>query len=107
MKMLFKYIVIIFAFVSCSENITTESIKYFAIEGKVISARNSSTIYNAKLLIDDKIVYSDTMGFYRVENISEGEYNLTVVSEHYENYVESIYLTNNIIKDIALTPSMQ
>ena len=79
-----------------------------SLSGKVIDASNGSPLIGANVMIDGTSLgaATDKNGKYLIENLTEGEYDITVSYIGYKDYKKSFKINSNqqFVKDLELQP---
>ncbi len=102
--MYLKYIITIVALIFA----TQKSIAQNKIGGNVKDAKTNENLMGANVYVSDlKLgVTTNNKGDFKIENIKNGNYLLTISLVGYTNYVQKIYLTKDTELSISLNPSV-
>ena len=81
----------------------------FVLSGKVVDAESdrgisNTEVYNQQL---DKVVLTDSEGFYTFEDIKAGTYDITIFTFEYNSQTRSIEVDDNVSFDFRLEPLSQ
>ncbi len=99
-KLVFVFTII---FIILSKNILAQT----QLSGAVKDAKNNLPLDGATLTIPDLKLraVSDSLGYYSIKNISEGNYVIEISSVGYATRIEKINIKGKVEKDFSLLPS--
>lgn len=59
-------------------------------------------VENARIDINDEFTYTDSVGYYEIQNITSGTYDVTVRAIGYSNKYDSVDMTNSSISNYTM-----